>query len=98
MGRYMQAVCHIVMVNLTSFTIVITEYSKDATILHRTAQRLCANLQYGEWRQVDRSKMAAAQRAWSGRMGHLYMSMSKYCVNLKDVLILNVSIVCAYFA
>ncbi len=35
-------------VNLTSFTIVITEYSKDATIMHRMAQRLCANLQYGE--------------------------------------------------
>ncbi len=47
-------------VDLTSFTIVITEYSKDATIMHRTAQRLCANLQYGEWCQKYHSKMAAA--------------------------------------
>ncbi len=33
-GRYTQAVRHIVAVNLTSFSIVITEYSKGATILH----------------------------------------------------------------
>ncbi len=35
-------------VDLTSLIIVITEYSKDAIIMHRMAQRLCVNLQYGE--------------------------------------------------
>ncbi len=42
--------------------------------------RALCDLQYGEWRQVDRSKMAADLRAWSGRIGRLYMSSA---VNIK---------------
>ncbi len=48
LGHETQAVHYIVAINVTSFIVVITDYSKDATIMHKTAQRICVNLQYGE--------------------------------------------------
>ncbi len=62
-------------VNLTSFTIVINEYSNDATIMHRRAQRLCANLQYVNNVKNTIPRWQPYLRAWSGRIGRLYMFM-----------------------
>ncbi len=54
--------------------------------MHRTAQRLCANLQYGEWHQNYRSKMAAASPCLERSKGRIRLlqarstwRLSPYC-------------------
>ncbi len=68
-GRYTQAVRHIVMINLTSCTIVINEYSK--------MPQSCTAIGLRTHSMVNDVKLIVPRwrtrlHAWSSRMGHLY--------------------------
>lgn len=75
-GRYTQAIRHIVMINLTSCTIVINEYSKmpqsSTAIGLRTHSMVNdVKLTVPRWR--------TRLHAWCSRMGHLYISHTDRC-------------------